>query len=90
MTELTQDLTLIECILLDEERPDYIEVSKQQNFVYILLSRESYKYDKLSERIYSVFEVLELYCPEFLQKYSFIVETFSSEELSGLFEFYKR
>jgi hypothetical protein len=86
--EINLKLTEIEIVLINEESPDYLEVSYQQGFIYILCSKAEYMYSSLSERIYSIFEILETFCGDILEEYSFIVETFTAEELSGLFRSY--
>lgn len=81
-------LTIIEVTLLNEIFPDYIEVSFQQNFIYILISKEDFKFQTLSDRILGVFELLKFYCPEILEEFPFIIETFDSQELDQLMEMY--
>lgn len=80
--EINEKLTLIECTLISEA--DYLEVSFQQEMIYILISKREYKYYNLSERIYSVFELLKLCCPEVLYEYPVLIETFDEMELTHL------
>lgn len=86
--EINEKLTIVECVLINEEAPDYCEVSYQNGYVYILLSKREYKFYTLSERIYSVFEILKLYCPEILYEFPFLIETFSEDELTNLMGMY--
>jgi len=83
-------MTIIECIILNEEIPDYMEVSWQNNFIYILVSKAEYLYSSLSERMLNIFEILKQFCGDILGEFSVIVETFTSEELTGLFKLYER
>ena len=84
--ELNEKLTLVECALISEA--DYLEVSYQNGYIYILLSKREYKYYTLSERIYSVFELLKLTVPEILYEHPFLIETFSESELTNLMKMY--
>lgn len=77
-------LTQIECTLLEQEAPDYFEVSRQGNFIYILSSKEDYKYYNLKERIRGIFYLLQFEHPRILQENSIIIETFTPEELKDL------
>ena len=86
--DINEKLILIECALLNEENPDYLEVSLQNGYIYILISKRKYKFYTLSERIYGVFEVLKLYCPEILYEFPFLIETFSEPELTDLMGMY--
>lgn len=88
--DLNNKLIIIECILINEEIPDYIEISYQNNFIYCLIAKEDYKHQSLSERIIGIFEVLTWNCPDILAEYSIIVETLDTHQLNGLFEFYAR
>lgn len=87
---INEKLAILECVLINEENPSYLEVSFQNGFIYCLLSKPEYMYSTLSERILSVFEILKTFCQDILDEYSIIVETLTSEELSGLFRFYER
>lgn len=86
--EINEVLTILEVVLINEENPSYIEVSAQNGFLYILLSKPEYMYSSLSERILSVFEILKTFCADILESYSIIVETLTTEELNGLFKYY--
>ena len=84
--KLNEKLTLVECALISES--DYLEVSYQSGYIYILISKREYKFYTLSERIYSVFELLKLTVPEILYEHPFLIETFDSNELSELMGMY--
>ena len=90
--QINLKLTEIEVVLINEENPDYIEVSYQENqgqgFIYCLLSKPLYMYSSLSERILSIFEILKMYCMDILAEFPVIVETLTTEELDGLFRSY--
>jgi uncharacterized protein YfkK (UPF0435 family) len=86
--ELNEKLTLVECALISES--DYLEVSAQSGYIYILISKREYKFYTLSERIYSVFELLKLTVPEILYEHPFLIETFSEPELTDLFRMYRK
>lgn len=88
--DLNDKLIIIECVLINEEQPDYIEVSFQNGFIYCLIAKEDYKHQALSERVLGIFEVLKWNCPDILEEYSIILEALDTHELNGLFEFYAR
>lgn len=88
MNEINSLLTLLECTLINEESPDYIEVSEQNGFIYILLSKRDYKNMSISERINGIFNLLRFEHLDILQKYVIIVECLDSQELTGLFKMY--
>lgn len=91
MTKAINDkLTILECLLINELDPGYLEVSYQMNFIYILVSKYDYKHYSLSERIYDVFEVLKIFADDILKEFPVIVETLDSTELSGLFWMYSK
>lgn len=90
MLEIDNILTLLEVTLLNEEIPDYIEVSFQNNFIYILLSKREYENMSISERIYRIFNLLKFDHFDIIQKYPIIVECLDPKELSGLFKKYGR
>lgn len=89
---INDKLVEIECVLINEENPSYIEVSFQKNydqeFIYILLSKYEYQWYSLSERMLSIFDILKWYCKDILETYPVIVETLTIEELDGLFKIY--
>jgi hypothetical protein len=86
--EINNILTLIECTLLEQEKPDYIEVSWQNDIIYVLLSKEEYRHIKVYERIQSVYALIQFEYSELLEEYSVLVECLDSDELKGLFELY--
>lgn len=86
--EINTLLTILECTLLSEEQPSYIEVSYQSGFIYILLSKPEYKNYSLSERINGVFNLLKYEHSAIIEKYPVIVECLSEDELTELFTFY--
>jgi hypothetical protein len=86
--EVQNILTLIECTLLEAEKPDYIEVSWQMDTIYVLLSKEEYRNIKVYERIQSVYALIQFEHSELLEEYSVLVECLDSDELKGLFELY--
>ena len=86
MPEINEKLTLVECALISES--DYLEVSYQSGHIYILISKREYKFYTLSERIYSVFELLKLTVPEILYEYPVLIETFDEMELTSLMKMY--
>lgn len=92
--EINLKLTELECLLINEEDPEYLECSYQevdnQGFIYILLSKPEYKYYNLSERIYSIFDVLKFYASDILEEFPIIVECLDSNELTGLFKYYTK
>lgn len=83
--EINFKLTEIESVLINHEDPGYLEVSAQQNFIYILISKQEYKYYNLSERILAVFEILKWQVPHILEEIPVIIETFTEPELTDLF-----
>lgn len=87
-TKINNILTLIECTLLEQERPEYIEVSYQMDKIYVLLSKEEYKHYKIHERVQSIYALLQFEHSDILDEYSLVVECLDSEELKGLFELY--
>lgn len=90
MTEdINHILTLLECTLINEERPNYIEISYQMEHIYILLSKPEYKHYKLHERIQSVMSLLQFEHSEILDKYPVIIETLTEEELASMFAMYQ-
>ncbi len=74
-------ITELECTLINEENPGYLEISHQSGFLYILISRTEYKFMSLSERITRIFDILKYYHSSVLEKYPVIVETYSEAEL---------
>ncbi len=89
MTEDLQSiLLLLEATLLEYEVPDYIEVSEQNNVIYVLISKEEYKNVPLHERIQKVSALLEFDHDDILDKYPVIIECLDSQELSDLMEMY--
>lgn len=88
--DINYKLTELEVVLINEESPAYLEVSMQQNFIYVLLSKPEYRFMSLSERIYGIFEILEQFCFDILNDFPVIVECLDEKELSGLFGFYNK
>ena len=86
--EINNLLTLIECTLLEQEKPDYIEISYQMDHIYILLSKEEYKNYRIYERVQSIYALIQFEHSELLEEYAIIVECLDSDELKGLFELY--
>ena len=81
-------LLLLECTLINEENPSYIEISEQNNVIYILLSKPDYKHYKLHERIQGVFGLLSFEHDDIMSKYQVIVECMTEEELDSMFKMY--
>ena len=88
--EINEKLTIVEVTLLNEIQPDYLEVSFQSGFIYVLISKEDFKYQTLSERIWNVFELLKWNIPEILDEFPFVIETFDSNELTDLMRMYAK
>lgn len=86
-SEINLLLTSIEVALLNAEKPEYLEVSLQNNFIYILVSKRDYKHYSLSERQKSLFKLLEVEFGDTI-KYPVIIEAFCDKELDGLFKLY--
>lgn len=84
---MTETLVEIEATLINEEDPGYLEISKQHEFIFILISRTDYKFMSLSERIARIFDVLKFYHQSVLDKNPVIVETYSEEELTDYFRY---
>ena len=73
---------------MEQERPDYIEISYQSDHIYILLSKEEYKNFKIHERVQGIYALLQFEHSDLLDEYAIIVECLDSKELQGLFELY--
>lgn len=86
--EINNLLTYIECIIINAIFPEYLEISYQDGFLYILLSKKEYKFYSLSERQESIFNLLKIEIPDIMEKYPIIVEVFDSNELDGLMKLY--
>lgn len=86
--EINNILTLIECLILETEVPDYIEVSFQNGNLYVLVSKDSYKNIPLYDRIQPIYSLIQFEYSHLLDEYHVIVEALDSEELKGLFELY--
>lgn len=89
MTEdINNVLTILEATLINEERPDYIEISYQMGFIFILLSKKGYKGIPLGERIKRISLLLEFDHEDILDKYPIIIECYDDTELDELFKLY--
>lgn len=86
--DISTILTLIECTLLEHEKPAYIEVSYQMDHVYILLAKEEYKNYKIHERIQSVYGLIQFEHSELLEDHPVLVECLTMDELKELFALY--
>ena len=83
-------LTLLEVTMINEEKSEYLEVSYQNGFVYILSSKEDYKNYTITERIKGILELLKFEHNDILLQHPVIVECFDSSELDGLFLMYSK
>ena len=81
-------LLLLEATLINEENPDYIEVSEQAGFIYILISKKEYENIPLHERIMRISSLLEFEHDDILDKYPVIIECYDEKELTDLFNLY--
>lgn len=88
MDNIENVLLLLEATLINEERPEYIEVSHQMGFIHILLSKKEYENMPLHERIMRITSLLEFEHEEILEQYPVIVECLSDAELTDLFRIY--
>lgn len=86
--EINNFLLSIECTLLNETTPDYIEISYQNGFIHILTCKSEYQYFTISERIKSIFILLEYYHSDIIEMYPVIVECFDEKEITELFKLY--
>lgn len=82
-------LILIECSLINAESPDYLEVTFQNDFIYILISKPNYKHYTLPERQNMIFSLLEFEYSDILCEHPVIVEVLDSQELDDLFKLYR-
>jgi hypothetical protein len=86
--EINNILTLIECTLINDERPEYIEVSYQNGAIYVLLSKKEYEHYGLYERIQGVYGLINFEHSDILGEHHLIVECFTPDELTELFKLY--
>lgn len=84
---LEDALIYLECLLLNDLDPTYIEVNDQQGFIYIFLVKDEFKYYEISERIQSVFTLLKHECPEIIKEHPLIVECYSDDELQDMLHY---
>lgn len=85
-------LLLLECTLINEENPDYIEVSfsQEHNTIYILLSKPDYINYKIHERIQGVFALLSFEHSEIINEIPMIIECLTPTELDDMFKTYNK
>lgn len=90
MTEedINSILLLLECTLINEEQPSYIEVSFQLDSIYILLSKPDYKHYKVHERIQRIYALLQFEHSDIIDEIPVIIECLDSDELDQLFNMY--
>lgn len=88
--EINNFLLLLESTLINVERPDYVEISYQNGFIFLLVSRRDYKYYSISERIKSLFTLLEFYHSDIIEEYPVIIEALDDSELTELFKLYAK
>lgn len=82
--EINTALSVLEATLINEESPDYIEISYQAGFAYILLAKREYKDVPLYERIMRIRSILEFHHEDILDKYPLVIECLSEEEFTLL------
>lgn len=82
-------LLLLEATLINEERPEYIEVSEQAGFIFILLSKKEYKDIPLHERILRITSLLEFEHDDILDQYPVIVECYDDQQFTDLLKSWK-
>jgi hypothetical protein len=78
---LNSALIYIECTLINNYDPVFMNVTYQNEFIYIYVVCKKFKNYKLSERIRSVFSLLKFECYDILSEYPILVEAFDETEL---------
>lgn len=81
---LEETLIYLECLLVNDMNPIYLQVDFQQEFVYIFIVCDYFKHYSISERISSVFSLLKVDCPSVLKEYSIAAECFSEQEFTDM------
>lgn len=88
--EINNYLILIESTIINTHSPDYIEVSFQNGFIYVIVCKEEYKDIMLHERIQEIFALLEFEHDDIFDKHQVIVECLNLKELNELFKLYEK
>lgn len=82
--QIDEVLVYLECLLIQAEEPEYIEVSLQHGFIYIVLMKGKYSFYSIKERITGVFLLLQLDCPNIVENYPILIECFSDVEFDDM------
>lgn len=82
--EINNILALIETTLINEEQPDFIEVSHHTGIIYVMCAKKDYKGIPLYERIQKIQALLEFDHEDVLDQFPVIVETLDLDQLTQL------
>lgn len=89
MIQTLEDILItLECAIVNELNPDYFEVTEQNGFIYILLSKIEYKNKMLHERLLEAQGLIEFENDEIFKAYKVIIECFDMDELTELMKAY--
>ena len=78
---LNAALIYVECTLINNYDPVFMNVTYQNEFIYVYIVCQKFKHYSLSERIKSVFSLLKFECFDIIAEYPILVEAFSEDEL---------
>jgi len=84
--ELETTLILLECCIINNEMPDFLDVYYSEGVINILVATDNYKSYNVSERIKGVFEIIGWEYPEILDNYPVIVNCLTLSELDEFFK----
>lgn len=85
---MNSDLALLESILVVNLRPHFLAITREEDYINIVISHPSFVLLDMSERISKVFDLLKIFAPDVLKDNIIVVQAFCADELEDLFEFW--
>jgi hypothetical protein len=85
---MNSDLALIEAIIVTNMRPHFLAVSKEEDYINIVISHPSFVRMTMPERIAKVFDLLKVWGEEVLKNNTVVVQAYCADEMEDLFEFW--
>lgn len=80
-------ITQIESVLVSNLRPHFLIISKEEDYINIIIARSEYKYLSIPNRVSRIYNLIEALIPDTIPKNKIIIQAFDCDEMSDYLEY---
>ena len=85
---MNSDLALLETIIVVNMRPHFLAITKEEDYINIVVSHPSFILMDMADRVSKVFDLIKIYDESLLINNVIVVQAFCADEMDDLFEFW--